>query len=131
MAIGRPKKYALGREEEVGFLQGRCSQALFDYLRMLAVHPRFPYRNLAGMYGVLFDKFLEAKPWELGLVWRKPRSIKSISGGTGFVQVNIQVPKELEQRVRDAAAAQDVSLAVFIYTALYWWGRYVHPPKKG
>lgn len=119
-----------GREAAVKFIQGRCSSALFDYLRMLAVHPRFPYRNLAGMYEVLFDKFLEHKPWDLGLQWRRPKSIKSVTGETGFVQVNIQLPIELAERCQQAAAAHDVSLATFIYTALYWWGRYVHPPKK-
>jgi len=128
--MARPRKYAEGREAEVEFVQGRCSSALFDYLRMLAVHPRFPYRNLAGMYSVIFERFLEHKPWDLGLVWRKPRSVKSVTGGTGFVQVNVQLPIELAARVRAKADEMDVSLASFVYTALYWWGRYVHPPKQ-
>lgn len=126
----RPRKYD-NREEEVSFLQTRCSQALFDYLRVLAVHPRFPYRNLAGMYEVLFTRYLEHKPWELGLQWRKPRAVTSSKiGGTGFVQVNVQVTKELGERLRQKASELEVSLASFLYTGLYWWGRYVYPPKK-
>ena len=128
--MARPRKYLEGREAEVGFVQGRCSSALFNYLRMLAVHPNFPYNNLANMYAVLFERFINDKPWEHGLKWHKPKSIKSVTGETGFVQVNIQLPIEQCERVKNSALAHDVSLATYIYTALYWWSRFVHPPKK-
>lgn len=132
--MARPR-LNLPPEKQPAFLQGRVPEAMHEYLRLLAVRK---FSNLNKMYEKMFESFAELKPWEMGLVWRKPQAVKSVTDGiakgTGWIQINIQITTELHEKVKEQAeaikATHGVTLASYVYTALYWWCVYVYPPVK-
>lgn len=46
---------------------------------------------------------------------------------TGWTLVNVQVPKELKDRVKNLGVQEGVSMATIAYTAMYWWVMFIMP----
>lgn len=130
--LGRPRS----RFNELKTIPTRCPEHMYLYLKSL-----YPQRwaSLTGMYDDMFRQFIAERPWEHGLVWRKPKAtlvhVGSLENRTGWVQVNIQVDINLSKAAEKVAEALTnegarVSMAMFAYTAIFWWVQYVFPPLR-
>lgn len=126
---GRPK----GPPRDLALLQTRLPEPLRQYLKALAA---YRWGTLDAMFERVFTHFLREKPYEHGLHFRQPRAAASYARGgdsrqkTGWVLVNVHLPRELAGAVRRDAERLEVSIASYLYTALYWWARYVYPPRR-
>lgn len=125
--IGRPKT----RLEDLKAVPTRCPAQIYTYLK--GITP-FLYPSLTAMFEDMMKRFLDERPWEHGLHWRKPKTAMTFAGGTsgktGWEQVNIQLPQELAQSVAVTAESCGVSSAALCYTAIFWWVQYIYPPAK-
>ncbi|MFD2274705.1 hypothetical protein ACFS07_36020 [Undibacterium arcticum] len=65
--IGRPKT----RHEKLKPISTRCPAAVYTYLKGIT-----PFLNtsLTAMFADMFDRFMNERPWESGLHWRKPKN---------------------------------------------------------
>jgi hypothetical protein len=124
--IGRPQI----RLESLVTIPTRTPEALLRYMK--AIYP-FRYASLTAMYKEMLTRFLDTRPWEEGLDWRKPKGRVEKSGGqiaaTGWIQVNVQTTKELKEKVIAVAKTNGVTNAVVVYTAMFWWAMYIMPAK--
>ncbi|MEB0137679.1 MULTISPECIES: hypothetical protein [unclassified Undibacterium] len=125
--IGRPKT----RLEALKAVPTRCPTQIYTYLK--GITP-FLYPSLTVMFESMMRRFLDERPWEHGLHWRKPKTSMSFAGGatgkTGWEQVNIQLPQELALALALTADSCSISNAAFCYTAIFWWVQYIYPPAK-
>jgi hypothetical protein len=125
--IGRPKV----RFEALQTVPTRCPSQIYTYLK--GITP-FLYGSLTEMFEDLMTRFLNERPWEHGLHWRKPKTATTFAGGeqgrTGWEQVNMQLPPKLAEQVISTAQECGVSNAAFGYTAIFWWVQYIYPPEK-
>lgn len=126
--LGRPRT----RFNELKTIPTRCPEHMYLYLKGL--YPR-RWASLTAMYDDMLKQFVEERPWEHGLKWKKPQTTLVRVGGqenrTGWIQVNIQVDIGLAKSVEKIAHMQDprVSMAMFAYTAIFWWIQYEFPPQ--
>ncbi len=125
--LGRPTK----RLVKLDTVPTRCPISLHQYLK--AIHP-FSHASLLDFHTEILNSFITKRPWEHGLVWRKPKSIMTKSAGfsitTGWRQVNIQMDTEMFAKVSNLSLELGVTKACFLYTALYWYAQYEKPPKS-
>lgn len=124
--IGRP----IERTEKLATLPTRCPIEVIRYLKGLAGSQGM---TLTRMYEDMLRRFVEDRPWEHGLMWRKPKVATATIGGkagtTGWVQVNIQIPADLAEAVELVSETVSVSKAALGYTAMFWWCQYIYPPR--
>ena len=125
--IGRPKV----RFEALKTVPTRCPAQIYTYLK--GISP-FLYGSLTEMFEDMMTRFMNEKPWEHGLHWRKPKTATTFANGeqgrTGWEQVNIQLPPRLAENVTNTARGCGVSNAALAYTAIFWWVQYIFPPEK-
>lgn len=125
--IGRPKT----RMELLKAVPTRCPTQIYTYLK--GITP-FLYSSLTAMFEDMVRRFLNERPWEHGLHWRKPKTAMTYANGmtgkTGWEQVNIQLPQDLAESVGRVAEVCGVSNACLCYTAIFWWVQYIYPPTK-
>ena len=125
--IGRPKS----RHEKLVPVSTRCPGTIYTYLK--GITP-FRYPSLTEMFADMLRRFMDEKPWEHGLHWRKPKTALSQSGNnvgtTGWEQVNILLTPQLAEEVQQVAINCGVSKAAFCYTAIFWWVTFVFPPAQ-
>ena len=115
------------------FIQTRCPAQIIAYLKGLAM---LRYGKLLALHDDMLRKFLDSRPWaaEPPLNWRTPKSPQAIAGGdgpsqTGWKTFNIQVSPELKVEIEERCAELEVSMSTFCYTAIYWWCKYIMPPR--
>ncbi len=124
---GRPKT----RLEKLQVVPSRCPAQIYTYLK--GITP-FLYPSLTRMFEDMLRRFVAERPWENGLHWRRPKTATTIARGalgkTGWEQLNIQLPQELAEQVRQTAKVCGVSSACLCYTAIFWWVQYIYPPAK-
>lgn len=128
LTLGRPKT----RPDDLVPIPTRCPEMVHMYLK--AITP-YHYKTLTEMFEDMLKRFLDERPWEKGLFFRRPRSTSATSSGvkgaTGWTQVNMYVPPDLADRINAVLMTHgNVTKAEFAYTAIYWWVEYIHPPKK-
>jgi hypothetical protein len=86
------------------------------------------------MFADMLRRFLDEKPWQHGLHFRKPKTTLAHAGSTvattGWEQINILLTVELAEELGKAADACGQSKAAFCYTAIFWWVSYVFPPAQ-
>ncbi len=125
--IGRP----IERTEKLATLPTRCPVEVIRYLKGLAGSQGW---TLTTMYEDMLRRFVEDRPWEHGLIWRKPKvataTIGGMPGTTGWVQVNIQIPADLAEQCEAISEAVGISKAALGYTAMFWWCQYIYPPAR-
>lgn len=125
--IGRPKT----RHEKLKPISTRCPAAVYTYLK--GITP-FQYPSLTEMFADMLKRFINEKPWEHGLHWRKPKTALSFAGNkvgsTGWEQLNISLTPTQAEEIEQKAEECGVSKACFCYTAIFWWVTYVYPPAK-
>lgn len=125
--LGRPKT----RHEKLRTVSTRCPGTIYTYLK--GITP-FRYPSLTEMFADMLRRFMDEKPWEHGLVFRKPKTPTAQSGvgmgTTGWEQVNILLTPDLAAEVEKTALDCGQSRAAFCYTAIFWWVQYVFPPAK-
>jgi hypothetical protein len=125
--VGRPRT----RVVPLKTIPTRCPEALHRYLK--TIYP-LEHPSLTAYFEHILSEFIKQRPWDHGLVWRKPRVRVVILGdgvgSTGWAQVNVQVPKELADRIEKIIMTLDISRAAFLYTAFFWWAMYIKPPRK-
>jgi hypothetical protein len=116
---GRPR---IERDQPLALMQTRVPEAMRDYLKAVAA---YRYKTLMNMHDVLFRQFMQERPFEKGLHFRKPRTA---DGTTGWCQMNLLLPEDLVELLKAEAETLGISLATYLFTALYWWATYMHPP---
>lgn len=125
--LGRPNT----RFDKLVAVPTRCPDQIYTYLK--GISP-FRYSSLTAMFEDMMTRFMTERPWERGLLWRKPKTALSFAGGktgrTGWVQVNIQLTPATAARLTLEAERCGQSKACFCYTAMFWWVQYIFPPNK-
>ena len=125
--LGRPKS----RHEKLIPVSTRCPGTIYVYLK--GITP-FRYPSLTAMFADMLRRFIDEKPWEHGMHFRKPKTILAHAGSTaattGWEQVNILLSPEVAAEVKNVANACGQSKAAFCYTAIFWWVSYVFPPAQ-
>lgn len=119
--LGRPKS----RDYDPAGLQTRITENIVRMLKQIVANK---YKNATEMYQDMINQFLTEKPYNHGLQWRTPKSVKASINGesmdTGWILVAIQVRPEIKEEVLLVCAGQDISVATFCYTAIFWWIEY-------
>lgn len=126
--VGRPP---LARLDELDSIPTRCPESLHRYMK--SIYP-YSYRSLTDMFFDMLTRFIEQRPWDHGLDWRKPKGRIERSGGvvaaTGWTQVNVQVPAPMKEKIIAIAKTNGVTNSVFVYTAMFWWAMYIMPARS-
>lgn len=72
--------------------------------------------------------FLQRQPWQHGMRWRVPLSNRTDSGEQyGWKQLNVIVGTEMAGCVEGIAKQISISRATILYSAFYWFARYMAP----
>lgn len=122
MSIHQPNTADAGR----ALVQTRLPSPLRSYLRAYAKHHDL---KLEALMADILGHFLHLRPDQHGLSWRKPQSNRSEAGSSaGWAQFNSLVPEELAGKLAGAAMGAGISRASLVYTAVYWFARYMRPP---
>lgn len=122
MSLHQPKTAEAGR----ALVQTRLPFPLRSYLRAYAKHHDL---TLEALMADILGHFLHLRPDQHGLSWRKPLSNRSEAGSSaGWAQFNSLVPEELAGKLAGAAMVAGISRASLVYTAVYWFARYMRPP---
>src|SRR3569833_4002526 len=83
---GRPRT----RTGSYATLQPRVPEALHDYIKAISV---YRYKPMGAMFEEMYTRFLEERPYELGLHFRQPkaeiRAPRGEGGKTGWLQLNV------------------------------------------
>ena len=129
---GRPVGRPTTRLVKLKVAPTRCPASLHQYLKR--IYPFLGFSSMIELYADILNGFIEKRPWNLGLEWRKPKAVVTKAGGrdnsTGWCQVNIQLEEALFERVNNLTLETGVARAVFIYTAMYWYAQYEKPPHN-
>lgn len=121
--IGRPTS----RFTPVRIVQTRVPDAMYRYCK--TIQP-LRYETLMEMFDEMLTKFRAEKPWDNGLMWRKPKTALQAGGKTGWKQININMEEDQKVALTSLCEQLGVSSATFCYTAIYWWIEYVNPPFR-
>ena len=119
-------------EQRSDFIQTRCPAQIITYQKTLAM---LRYGKLMTLHQEMLRMFIDSRPWaaEPPLHWRTPHAPQAMVGGelsqTGWKTFNVHVTPELKATVQQLADSLEVSMSTFCYTAIYWWVKYVMPPK--
>lgn len=77
----------------------------------------------------IVEQFVDIKPYEHGLEWRSPASHRSPQGQQqGWKQVNVFLAPEVAAQLAGLEAHSGRSRAAIVYTALFWFAKYMRPP---
>jgi hypothetical protein len=107
----------------------------------LKAYAHFRARKLDDVCVEILEGFLTLRPFERGLRIHVPMSLRSKDGGgQKWVQLNFFLSDELTLKVDQlceefssgattAESPQYVSRAAVLYTALYWFVKYLRPPR--
>jgi hypothetical protein len=93
------------------------------YLTVLAARRKIP---VTLIYKEALEVMLARKPYHHGLEFR----VAPARDTEKFPQVNVIVPEKLAEQVEQDAQMQDTSIASYVCTAIYFYARYVVPPKR-
>lgn len=122
MSLYQPHTADAGR----ALVQTRLPSPLRSYLRAYAKHHDL---KLEALMADILGRFLDLRPDQHGLAWRIPQSNRSEAGSSaGWIQFNSLVPEELAGKVTGVAMVSGISRATLVYTAVYWFARYMRPP---
>lgn len=122
MSLYQPSPTDTGRS----LVQTRVPLSLRAYLRAYAKHHDL---KLEALLADILGHFLNLRPDQQGLSWRKPQSNRSEAGSSaGWAQFNALVPEELAGKLAGVAMVSGISRAALVYTAVYWFARYMRPP---
>lgn len=119
-------------EQRSDFLQTRCPAQIITYQKTLAV---LKYGKLMTLHQDMLRSFIDSRPWaaEPPLHWRTPKAPQAVIDGevsqTGWKTFNVQVTPELKAEIEELSDRLEVSMSTFCYTAIYWWVKYIMPPK--
>lgn len=106
-------------------VQTRVPQALRVYLRAYAKHHNLKMEELLAE---VLQHFLDLRPDLRGLHWRVPQSHRSeAASDAGWAQINVLVANDIAGKVAGLANQLGISRAALVYTALYWFARYMRP----
>jgi len=109
-------------------LQTRVPAAMRRYLKAYARQHRLQLDALATE---VLTHFIALRPDQRGLRWRTPHSTRSERGSAEqWVQINLIVPNALAAQVVGLSMRSNQSTSQVLYTALYWWVRYLCPPAR-
>lgn len=107
-------------------LQTRAPLALRAYLKRYAKHHHLTLETLVVE---VITHFVSLRPDLRGLHWRIPHSSRTDTcAAQGWAQLNVWMPNELGGKISGLALETQQSRAALIYTALYWFARYLRPP---
>ena len=108
-------------------LQTRVPPALRTYLK------RYAKQHGVSMEDVLTDvlaHFVTLRPDQRGLHWRVPHSNRGEAGAQqGWAQLNLYLPNDLAGKVVGLVMETSQTRATVLYTALFWFVRYLCPPR--
>jgi hypothetical protein len=124
--IGRPHT----RFEKLVSISTRCPDSVLTYVKKL--YPSL-YHSMTAMFEDVLTRFIKERPWDHGLLWRQPKGVLRYIDGepmrTGWSLLNIQLPPNLAEQVKHLSLTSRVSVASLCYTAIFWWIKYIYPPK--
>lgn len=111
---------------ERSLLQTRVPPALRTYLKRYAKHHGL---SMEEFLAEVLAHFVSLRPDQHGLLWRIPHSNRGEAGAQqGWSQLNLWLPNDLAGKVVGVAMETSQTRAVVLYTALYWFARYLRPP---
>ncbi|MDP3008235.1 MAG: hypothetical protein Q8N30_04090 [Methylococcales bacterium] len=124
--VGRPRS----RLEELDVIQTRIPEPMYKYCKVIQ---SMKYSSLTEMFDDMLARFDNERPWDAGLLWRRPKSAMtyqaSDSSRTGWKQINLNLTKERKEKIVTTCKTLDISMSTYSYTAIYWWIQYVYPQK--
>lgn len=121
-----------GPEKEKSVFQTRVPATIRLYLKGMAV---VHYGTLKRFFDALLTQFMQQRPWEgvAPIDWMQPRSPHSVTNGrstvTNWRVINLHLSDDVYDQAEKLIQQLGVSQAVFCYTAIYWWVKYIQPPK--
>ena len=111
---------------ERSLLQTRVPPALRTYLKRYAKHHGV---SLEDVLAEVLAHFVTLRPDQRGLQWRIPHSNRGEAGAQqGWAQLNLWLPNDLAGKVVGLVMETSQTRAVVLYTALFWFVRYLCPP---
>jgi hypothetical protein len=111
---------------ESSLLQTRVPPALRTYLKRYAKHHGL---SMEGFLAEVLAHFVTLRPDQRGLAWRIPHSNRGEAGAQqGWAQLNLWLPNDLAGKVVGVTMETEQTRAVVLYTALFWFARYLRPP---
>jgi len=111
---------------ERSLLQTRVPPALRTYLKRYAKHHGL---SMEGFLAEMLAHFVKLRPDQHGLSWRIPHSTRGEAGAQqGWAQLNLWLPNDLAGKVVGLSMESSQTRAVVLYTALFWFARYLRPP---
>ena len=85
--------------------------------------------TLEDLVQQILEKFLQLEPYNHGLQWRTPGSHRSADAAKqGWRQLNIYLTPQLSAQLIGLEAHTGLSRAAILYTALFWFAKYMRPP---
>ena len=97
-----------------------------EYLKAYA---KFHGRKFDSLCQEILVKFIEIRPFEGRMVIHTPLSSRSGAGvAQDWVQINFFITDELNLHTQKLADELHVSKASLLYSALYWFVKYMRPP---
>lgn len=105
----------------------RVPKPMREYLKAYA---KYQGRKLDDLYAEILVSFLKQQPANHGLQFRIPQSSRPTEGEEReWVQINFFITEELNFQALQLANEKNVSKASVLYTALYWFVKYLRPPE--
>lgn len=125
----------------------RIPAGMLNYLHLLGVQMNL---SLTDMYDVMLQNWYQKLPHERGFPWKETMAlskrtvivdaIKKRDGSieerprtetiaTGWVQVNLRVKEAWKLKVYSTATQRGITPSSVLYTMIYWWTWFQHPPK--
>src|SRR3569832_2372241 len=109
---GRPRT----RTGSYATLQTRVPEALHDYIKAISV---YRYKTMGAMFEEMYTRFLEERPYELGLHFHQPKATihtqHKKNNKTNRKQHKNNNTEALAARMREDALRLEVSLASYLY----------------
>ncbi|MVF24241.1 hypothetical protein EVC37_21920 [Methylocaldum sp. BRCS4] len=97
----------------------RVPESQIAQLKKIAEKPEFG--SLRAMNVTLFTRFLNEKPYEKGLSWKKAKRDRAGKNKQFNVLFLESVSDEVTAKIKQEAMDLEVELQPFLYTALVWW----------
>lgn len=106
--------------------QTRVPPALRTYLKRYAKHHGL---SMEAFLADVLNHFVTLRPDQRGLRWRVPHSNRGEAGAQqGWAQLNFWLPNELAGKLAGLSVETKETRSVILYTALFWFVRYLRPP---
>jgi len=112
--------------DERCLLPTRVPAALRSYLKQYAKHHGL---SMEAFLADVLMHFVTLRPDQRGLRWRTPQSNRTEAAkGEAWAQVNLWVSNDLAAQLTSLASSAGQSKASVLYTALFWFARFMRPP---